>query len=96
MLSGCRPSTSFSGATAALDLQLAQVVGERELHDDPVDLRVAVQPADRGQELVLGHVDRQVDLLGTDADVGARLVLLPHVDPRGLVVAHEHGRQARA
>ena len=37
----------------------------------------------------------QIDLLGSDADVGARLVLRAHVDARGLVVAHQDGRQAR-
>ena len=38
---------------------------QRQLDDDPVDLRVAVQPAERGEQLALGHVGGQVDLLAS-------------------------------
>ena len=35
----------------------------RQLHDDAVDLGVAVQAAEGGEQLALGHVGGQVDLL---------------------------------
>ena len=89
-----QPVDVLLGRHRPLDLELVQMVRERQLDDDPVDLGVAVQAADRGEQLVLGHVGGQVDLLGADPDVGAGLVLRPHVDARGLVVAHEDGGQA--
>ena len=92
---GWRPSTSFSGSIAICSGSSLEVRGHRQLHDDAVDLGVAVQPADRRQQFVLGHERGQIDLLGTDPDVGARLVLGADVDARGLVVAHEDGGQAR-
>ena len=92
---GCRPSTSFSGVDRALDLQLSKARRHGQLDDDAVDLRVAVEPAQGGQQLALGDVGGQVDLFAADPDVGARLVLGADVDARGLVVAHEDGGQAR-
>ena len=83
------------GRHGALHLELAEPRGHRQLHDDAVDLRIAVQPAQRREQLAFGHVGRQVDLLASDAHVGACLVLRAHVDARGLVVAHEDGGQAR-
>ena len=79
----------------ALDVELREVVRERQLDDDAVDLGVAVQPADRGEQFVLRHVGGEVDLLGADPDIGRCLVLLTDVDARGGVVADQDGGQSR-
>ena len=83
------------GVDRHLQRQLLEVPGHRQLHDDAVDLRVSVEPADRRQHVVLGDEGGQIDLLGTDPDVGRGLVLGADVDAGGLVVAHEDGGQAR-
>ena len=91
-----QPVDVLLGTDRALDLELAQVARERQLDDDPVDVRVAVQAPDRGEELVLGHVGRQVDLFADRIPTSAHaLCFWPDVDARGLVVAHEDGGQAR-
>ena len=77
-----------------LDGELVDVLRHGQLHDDAVDLGVAVQAAERGVQLALGHVDGHVDLFGTDPDVGARLVLGADVDAGRLVVADQDGGQS--
>ena len=49
-----KPSTSFSGATASSTRSGVDVRRQRQLHQDAVDRRVAVQPLDQRQELGLG------------------------------------------
>ena len=71
------------------------MVRQRQLDDDAVDLGVAVQSADRGEQFVLRDVGGEVHLLGADPDIGRCLVLLTHVDARGRVVPDEDGGQAR-
>ena len=74
---------------------LVDLLGERQLDQDPVHLVVGVQLADQGEQLVLADrglqlvVDRaHPHLLGLAALVG-------DVDLRGGVVADEHGGEAR-
>jgi hypothetical protein len=74
--------------------EVRQVWGKRQLHDDPVDLWIAIQPPHRGEELALRDETGQVDLFGSDPHVGAGLVLRAHVDPRRLIVSDEHGGEA--
>ncbi len=83
------------GIDRRLDRELADVSRHRQLDDDPVDLGIAVQPADRREQLALGHVRGQVHLLRSHPDVGAGLVLRAEVDARGLVVTDEDRREPR-
>ena len=68
------------GDDGSLHLELAQAGRHRELHDDPVDLGIAIEPSERREQLALGHVGGQIDLLAADAHVGARLVFGADVD----------------
>ncbi len=90
-----QPVDVLPGVDRGLDRELRDVPRDRELHDDAVHLGVAVQASQRRQQLALGDVGRQVDLLGAHPDVRARLVLGAEVHPRGLVVAHEDRREPR-
>jgi len=55
-----------------------------------VDLWVAVQPSHRREQLVLGRVAREVDLLRAHPDLSTGLVLGPEIDARCLVVADKN------
>ena len=76
-------------------LGLADVLGQRQLHEDAVDRRVGVQAVDVRQELRLGGRARQVDGDGVDAAISAGGALVAHIDLRGGIVAHHHHREPR-
>ena len=73
-----------------------EVIGQRDLEQDPRDLRVGAQALEHGDQLVARRVGGQARVGRLDADLLGRLVLVGDVDVRGGVVAHEHGGQARA
>ena len=50
---GWKPSTSLSGSIAVQDLLGVDVLGQRQLDQDAVDLGIAVEPVDQRQELGL-------------------------------------------
>src|SRR5215210_2934044 len=68
---------------------LGDLVGERQLHEDPVDRGVGVQLADQRQQLLLARLGRQSQVARLDPDLERRAVLHPDVDVRGGVVADE-------
>ena len=74
--------------------RLVHVRRQRELHEDPVDLVVVVQPVDEREHVVLARVGREAHVAGVDPGLGRRLVLRGDVDVRGRVVADEHRREA--
>ena len=63
--------------------------GHRVLDEVGVDRGVGVEPLDRGQQVGLGAVAGDVEVVAGDADLLARLVLLAHVAGRGGVVADQ-------
>ena len=69
--------------------------GERQLHQDAVDVAPLVQRAHDAQKLLLRRLGGQLDALREDAHFGARLAFAAHVAGRGRIVADEHGRQSR-
>ena len=60
-----------------------------------MDVAVAVEPVDLGHQHLLGGLRRQVDPLGSQAQLGAGLLLLAHVDPRGRIIPHQHEGKPR-
>ena len=68
--------------------------GQRQLHEDPVDLGIGVQARDEREHLLLARLRGQPDVARVDARLGRGLVLRADVDVRGRVVADEHRREA--
>ena len=96
-LIGVRPSTSLAGAIRADEHGLVEVLGHRQLEQDPAHgssaLSASISAATCSR---LGHVRRRAVVEGLDADLRAGLLLHPHVDRRRGVVSDEHRGQARA
>ena len=59
-----------------------------QLHEDPVDVRVAIERADLLDQLGLRYTVRQRDVLGAQTDFRARADLVSHVDLRRWVIAY--------
>ena len=53
--SGWNPSTSFVASTASVTVRLVHVLGQRQLHEDPVDTVVRVQLVEQIEHLALGR-----------------------------------------
>ena len=74
--------------------RLVDLLRQRQLHQDAVDRRVAVQPVDQGRAArrsVVSAGGRWSWLV--DAGLLAGLLLVAHVDLAGRILAHQHGRQ---
>ena len=69
--------------------------GERQLHQDAVNLGVGIEPFQQPHEVRLARVLGQLDRLVIEARFVAGFPLHPHVDLRGGIVAHEHHGEAR-
>jgi hypothetical protein len=72
---------------------LVDLVGQRELDEDPGDALVGVQLVDEGEELILGDRSGRLVVKRLDPDLRAGLPLAAHVDRRRRILAHEDGRQ---
>ena len=68
---------------------------QRQLHEDAVNLWVGVKRIDLRDELVLRRRLGHFDDLGVDAECLARLVLIAHVDLRSGVRADDDDGKAR-
>ena len=90
-MTGWKPSTSFSGATAYVTRVSSTCAREGQLHEDAVHLLVVVQLRDEREHVCLGRVRRQAHVARLDARLRRRLVLGADVDVRRRVVADEHG-----
>ena len=95
-LTGVSPSTSLRGVDQAGQLDAVEVVGHRQLAEDPADLVVGVEALDERDDLGARDVGRQREVEALHADLGAGLLLALDVDRRRRVVADEDRRQARA
>ena len=74
---------------------LVDVVGQRQLDEDAVDVVVGVQLGDAREQLVLRRVGGQPEVARVDAGLRRGLLLQVDVDVRGGVVADEHRGEAR-
>jgi len=68
---------SFAGSIASITVRLVEVGRQRQLDEDPVDGVVGVQPGQEVQQLVLGGVGRETEVVRMDADGGRGLLLSP-------------------
>nr|CUV15163.1 protein of unknown function [Ralstonia solanacearum] len=75
-------------------LVAVDVLGQRQLDQDAVDARVAVQRVDAAEQVGLGQVGRVAVEDGQEAVVFARLDLVAHVDLAGRVVADQDDGEA--
>jgi hypothetical protein len=74
--------------------RLVDVVGQRELHEEPVDRVVGIQLLDLLEQLLLGRLRGEPDVACIDSDLPGRLVLEPDVDVRCRIVADKDRREA--
>ena len=72
-----------------------EMLGDRELEQDPADGLVVVQRTDSRGHLLLRDIGGEALVEGPDADLLTRPLLVGHVDLRCRVVPDQHGRQAR-
>jgi hypothetical protein len=76
-------------------LASVQPRGEGELEEDPVDLRVRAQPADRRHQLALGRPRAEPHELALHAGGRASARLVPDVDLRSRIFPDQDDREAR-
>ena len=74
---------------------LVDLLRQRQLHQDAVDRRIAVEPVDQRQKFVGGGLGRRAMELADDAGLFAGLLLVPHIDLAGRIFADQNGGQAR-
>lgn len=72
---------------------LVDVVGERQLDEDPVDGRIRVPFVEDCQDLGLRRLGRKAGFLRGDAGLGTRLLLHADVYLRRRVLPDEHYRE---
>ena len=75
------------------DRLLGDVVRHRQLAQDARDLRAPVQLVDQAEQLVLRGLGRQGVFLAVKSALGARFLLVAHIDLAGGVVAHDDDRE---
>ena len=71
------------------------VLGQRQLHQNAVDLRIGVQTVDQREQVRLGHLCRLGEGLVIQPGLVAGLALHPHVGRRRGILAHEHRGESR-
>ena len=92
--SGWKASTSFSGIDRFEHAPFVDLLRQRQLHQDAVDGRVAVQPVDQSQKFLGRGLGRRAMKLAGNAGLLAGFLLVADIDLAGRVLAHQHGRQA--
>ena len=75
------------------DLLLIDMLGQRELHDEAIDIGILVQFVNTGQKLLFGDVVLKADEGALEATglTGQHLIL--HIRFRATVVTYQHGCQ---
>ena len=92
---GVSPSTSLAGRIAPVMAPESMWSGSGSWSRIPLTSGSPFSRSSSGLELVLRRLRRQLVVDRDDAHLLARLALHPHIDVRGGVVAHEHGRESR-
>ena len=86
----------FGGVDGGHDAERADVVGERELDEDAVDVVAEVEGLDEVEHAAFGGVGGNGDDLGEEACFFGALLLAANVDVAGGVVADDDDAQAGA
>jgi hypothetical protein len=81
------------GIDGQCHLDLVNMLRQRHLHDEAVDLLVLVELVDLRQQLGLGHAGVHADERRVEAYLGAVKHLAVHIGFAGAVVADEDGGQ---
>ena len=76
------------------DMRRVDVLGQRQLHQDAVHGRIAVQPGDQLQQLGFGRALGQAMVEARHAELGRDAALAPHIDLAGGIVADQHRGEA--
>jgi hypothetical protein len=85
----------FCRTDAAHDCVLVEALGQRQLHEDPVDARVGVELIDQLEQRPLAQ-SLGIDVVRRrDADRCRRVLLAAHVHRGRGICAHEDDREAR-
>ena len=84
---------SLAGSIASITFASSMWAGSGSWTRMPSTASSAFSPASSCEQLVLGGVGREPDVVGMDPDALRGLVLARDVDVRGGVVADEHGRE---
>ena len=71
-----------------------QMLGQRQLDEDPVHLRVRVQTVDEGVQFPLGEVRIRTEFQRPDSGLLTGLHLAPHIDLRRRIRADQDHREA--
>ena len=87
------PSTSFAGIDQPRQPVAVDVLGRRELEQDPGHARVAVELGEQRLDLVLRRVGGQPVVEALHADLVGRLLLAADVDRGGGVLPDQHRRE---
>ena len=85
----------WADALEDLRLMCCNLLGQRQLHEDAVDLGISVERIDLGDELVLRRRLGHLNDFRVDAERLARLVLVAHVDLRSGIRADDDDGKAR-
>ena len=97
-LTGWKPSTSFAGSISSSTLLAVDLLGQRQLHQDAVDVRIGVELGDELEQHLLGRVLGKLVLERLHADLDGLRGLVAHVDLACRILADEHhgepGREA--
>ena len=76
-------------------LLLVDMLRQRQLHQNPVHLRIGVQSGDDSEQLLLGDRLGLADRRVANAHLGRSLGLARHITHAGGVLAHENHHQMR-
>ena len=76
-------------------LLLRDVLRQRKLHDEAVDVRIGVQPGDLGKQSLFGRLLGQAKHGRAEAHLAAAFLLMSDIRLARAVVPDQNGRQMR-
>ena len=79
-MNGLQPVDVLRRSDRAQDPRLVDVIGQRQLDEDRVDLVVGVQRRDLREQILLARLRRQPDVVRVETGLERGLVLEPDVD----------------
>ena len=83
----------FRGIDRFKNRRFVNLLWQRQLHQDSVNIVILIQSADDGKQVLSGGCCRQRNLLRLNSYFGASAYLVPHIDRRSIVVANQDGNQ---
>ncbi len=90
-----KPIHIFARINALDDFRLSNVVWQRQLHEDPVDVGVGIQRINAREQLDLAGRMRQIERARINAAFLAGRSFVAHVHLRGRIIPNHNDREAR-